>query len=191
MVTIYDEELTVCGNRIYQQRQEFIRDLIPIFQYYYSTISGEKESVGLSYQSDLNSLAFNVLLDQSLKTDKLVQYTTTGIHRDDLQLNLEEYPLKKIGSQGQQKTYLVALKLAQFEFIRKLSGLKPLLLLDDIFDKLDKSRVEKIVRMVSGDQFGQIFITDTNREHLDALLHNVSYDYQIFRVFSGNVERMA
>jgi DNA replication and repair protein RecF len=143
--------------------------------------------VGLSYQSDLSDAGFNDLLYASRNKDLAAQFTTTGIHKDDLQLLLEGYPLKKLGSQGQQKSYLVALKMAQFEFIRMMSGLKPILLMDDIFDKLDKNRVEKIVRMVSEEQFGQIFITDTNREHLDAILRNIAQDHRIFLVNRGQV----
>jgi len=188
MITIYDHELVACGNRIYLHRQDFIKNLIPVFQNYYSFISGGSEAVGLNYLSDLNHEPMDTLLEHSLKNDRIVQYTTTGIHKDDLQLNLEGFPLKKLGSQGQQKSYLISLKLAQFEFIRQLSGLKPILLLDDIFDKLDKNRVEKIVKVVSGEQFGQIFITDTNREHLDSILHTVNIDYRIFLVNKGKVE---
>jgi DNA replication and repair protein RecF len=188
MLTIYDDELTASGERIYQRRAEFIKNLIPVFQRYYSFISGDSEKVDLVYQSDLTSHSFSELLKNSAKNDHAAQYTTTGIHKDDLQLHLENYPLKKLGSQGQQKSYLVALKLAQFEYISLKSGLKPILLLDDIFDKLDKNRVEKIVRMVSGEQFGQIFITDTNREHLDSILHTLSGEYRIFSVAKGKVE---
>jgi DNA replication and repair protein RecF len=187
MITVYDEELILCGERIFLKRQEFIKDIIPVFQYYYSFIAGNSEKVGLIFQSDLNGLPFGELLINSIKNDRAAQYTTTGIHKDDLQLGLEGFPLKKLGSQGQQKSYLIALKLAQFEFIREKSALKPILLLDDIFDKLDKNRVEKIVKMVSGEQFGQIFITDTNREHLDSILHTVTNDYRIFIVDKGTV----
>jgi DNA replication and repair protein RecF len=188
MLTIYDGELTACGERIHTRRTEFVKNIIPVFQRYYSLISGDSEKVHLIYQSDLSSHPFGELLKNRAKNDLASQYTTTGIHKDDLQLHLESYPLKKLGSQGQQKSYLVALKMAQFEYISLKSGLKPILLLDDIFDKLDKNRVEKIVRMVSGEQFGQIFITDTNREHLDSILHTVSDDYRIFSVNMGKVE---
>jgi DNA replication and repair protein RecF len=187
MLTIYDGEMTSSGERIYTRRMEFIKNIIPVFQRYYSFISGDSETVHLIYQSDLSSYSFSELLKKNAKNDLASQYTTTGIHKDDLQLHLENYPLKKLGSQGQQKSYLVALKMAQFEYISMKSGLKPILLLDDIFDKLDKNRVEKIVRMVSGEQFGQIFITDTNREHLDSILHTVSDDYRIFSVNKGKV----
>jgi DNA replication and repair protein RecF len=187
MIPVYDEELISCGERIYEARKVFVGELIPVFQRYYSFISGDNEKVGLSYQSDLSGASFSDLLSESRNKDLAAQFTTTGIHKDDLQLLLEGYPLKKLGSQGQQKSYLVALKMAQFEFIRMMSGLKPILLMDDIFDKLDKNRVEKIVRMVSEDQFGQIFITDTNREHLDAILRNIAQDYRIFLVKRGRV----
>jgi len=187
LIPVYDEELTACGERIFKARRDFVEKLIPVFQRYYSFISGDNEKVGLSYFSDLNEGVFADLLTASRNKDLAFQYTTAGIHKDDLQLMLEGYPLKKLGSQGQQKSYLVALKMAQFEFISSMSGLKPILLMDDIFDKLDKKRVEKIVRMVSAEQFGQIFITDTNREHLDAILHDVTPDYRIFLVLNGQV----
>lgn len=187
MIAVYDEELIRCGEKIYSGRSDFILNIIPVFQECYTRIAGGSEKVGLTYQSDLGSHSFPDLLRNNRKRDLAAQYTTTGIHKDDLQLTLEGYPLKRLGSQGQQKSYLIALKLAQFEFIRQMSGLKPILLLDDIFDKLDRNRVEKIVTMVSGDQFGQIFITDTNREHLDSILQSVSDEYRIFMVENGKV----
>jgi DNA replication and repair protein RecF len=118
----------------------------------------------------------------------VVQHTSCGIHKDDLLLKIGEYPIKKLGSQGQKKTFLVALKLAQFEFIKEISGQKPILLLDDIFDKLDQHRVEQIVLTVASEQFGQIFITDTNREHLDSMIRKMDTDFRIFKVQTGKVE---
>jgi len=188
MLDVYDGELTYCGFRIHQQRKEFVKNLKPVFQFFYSQISGGNEQVGLVYQSELNRQTFEKLLKESLACDRAARFTTTGTHKDDLRLTLAGYPLKKAGSQGQQKTYLVSLKLAQFEFIREISGVKPILLLDDIFDKLDKNRVEEIVKMVAGDRFGQIFITDTNRDHLDSILHSVTPDYRIFHVSNGKIE---
>jgi DNA replication and repair protein RecF len=187
MLELYDEQLSMAGERIFRNRKAFIDDLIPVFRKYYSAISADAEVVGLEYQSDLSEGSFDLVLKQSKEKDKAAQYTTRGIHKDELVLTLGNYPIRKQGSQGQQKTYLVALKLAQFEFIRQIAGVKPILLLDDIFDKLDKNRVEQIVKMVSGEQFGQIFITDTNREHLDAILHSVTNDYTIFRVTNGSL----
>jgi DNA replication and repair protein RecF len=192
MLDVYNDQLCDTGMRIFERRKDFLRDLVPVFQKYYSTISQGVELVDLVYQSDLLSgQTFRKILEASLSKDRTAQYTTAGIHKDDLGLLLGNYPIKKIGSQGQQKTYLVALKLAQFEFIRRVSGIMPILLLDDIFDKLDRRRVEQIVTMVSGENFGQIFITDTNREHLDAILQSATRDYRIFRVNNGKIERIS
>jgi len=121
----------------------------------------------------------------------MLQYTTTGIHKDDLDLKIDDHPIKKLGSQGQNKTYLISLKFAQFDFIRSVNKVKPILLLDDIFDKLDGTRVEQIVKLVSDSNFGQIFITDTNREHLDGIIREVGgADYQIFLVSDGQIALM-
>ena len=126
-------------------------------------------------------------LSEVLPRDRVLQFTSVGIHKDDLDLKLGDFPMKKMGSQGQKKTYLVALKLAQFDFIRSVNEAMPILLLDDIFDKLDGERVEKIVKLVSENTFGQIFITDTNREHLDQIIPQVGADFRIFRVTDGAV----
>ncbi|MDD4756878.1 MAG: DNA replication and repair protein RecF, partial [Prolixibacteraceae bacterium] len=109
---------------------------------------------------------------------------------DELLFNIDEYPIKKLGSQGQKKTYLVALKMAQFNFIAEISGMEPLLFLEDIFDTLDRNRVEQIIKLVSGDQFGQIFITDTNRSHLDGILKEMASDFRIFNVTSGSIQQI-
>lgn len=127
------------------------------------------------------------LLRHARLKDQVMQYTTVGIHKDDLVLSLGDYPIKKMGSQGQQKTYLIALKLAQFEFIKKLSDYNPILLLDDIFDKLDAERVEQIVHLVSEERFGQIFISDTNRDHLDQILSGSNLNYKLFSIDKGAV----
>jgi len=126
-------------------------------------------------------------LDNARWKDQVMQYTTVGIHKDDLVLNLGKFPIKKMGSQGQKKTYLIALKLAQFEFIKQIAGFTPILLLDDIFDKLDSNRVEQIVRLVSEERFGQIFISDTNRDHLDEILSGSALEYQLFAIDNGAI----
>lgn len=189
LLSIWDNQLMEYGTRLHKQRAIFVKKLIPVFQRYYSFISQGNEVVGLTHQSDLYSNDFDLLLNNSLSKDRIVQYTTVGVHKDDLQLRIGEYPIKKLGSQGQKKTFLVALKLAQFEFIKEISGLKPILLLDDIFDKLDQNRVEQIVATVAGEQFGQIFITDTNREHLDVIIKKMDTDFRIFNVENGKVEK--
>jgi DNA replication and repair protein RecF len=188
LIAIWNHQLIEYGNRIYAERKIFIEKLIPVFQNYYSFISQGNEQVELIYQSDLYENSLENLLDKAIPKDRAVLYTTVGVHKDELVFNIDGYPVKKMGSQGQNKTYLAALKLAQYEFILNISGMKPILLLDDIFDKLDRHRVEQIVKVVSGDAFGQIFITDTNREHLDSIIKKMNTDFRIFQVESGNIE---
>ncbi len=190
LLSVYDSRLIDHGNRIHEKRCRFVEDLIPVFQNYYSFISKENERVGLIHQSDLYNSSFELLLKDNIQKDRALQYTTTGVHKDDLLFNIDEYSIRKLGSQGQKKTYLVALKLAQFNFIAEISGMKPILLLDDIFDKLDRNRVEQIIKLVSGDQFGQIFITDTNRGHLDGIIKEMASDFRIFQVTSGSIKEI-
>lgn len=188
VIETYDYTLNELGANIYEKRREFIEKLEPVFQRYYTRISNGIEQVELFYQSDLERDSLEKLLRENRVCDRKLQFTTAGVHKDDLMLKLSGYPIKKLGSQGQQKTYLIALKLAQFDFIRQISGIRPILLLDDIFDKLDKKRVEQIIKMVDGEQFGQIFITDTNREHLDSILLSAASGYNIYNVSQGNIE---
>jgi DNA replication and repair protein RecF len=188
LLELWNERLIEHGNRIHQQRSDFVEKLIPVFQRYYSFISQGNEKVSLVHQSGLYENDFASLLKESVQKDRAIQYTTQGIHKDDLVFYIGDYPIKKLGSQGQKKTYLTSLKLAQFDFVKEISGLKPILLLDDIFDKLDQHRVEQIVKVVAGEQFGQIFITDTNREHLDSIIKKMETDFRIFNVESGKVE---
>lgn len=188
LLSVWDMQLVEYGNRIHEQRMEFVEKLIPVFQHYYSFVSQGNEKVSLVHQSGLYENSFEDLLKESIKKDRAVQYTTQGVHKDDMVFYIGDFPIKKMGSQGQKKTYLVALKLAQFDFVKEISGLKPILLLDDIFDKLDQQRVEQIVKVVSGEQFGQIFLTDTNREHLDSIIKKMETDYRIFNVKEGKLE---
>ncbi len=184
---VWSDQLAFYGKQIHAKRVEYIAKLQPIFQHYYELISSGKEVIGLEYESQLNGEDFESQLRDSLDRDRMIQYTTVGIHKDDILFKLGEYPIRKLGSQGQKKTYLVAMKLAQFDFIKAMAGMTPILLLDDIFDKLDKNRVEQIVKLVAEDHFGQIFITDTNREHLDQIIREVQADARIFRVVDGTV----
>lgn len=188
LLDIWNHQLIEFGSKIHEHRKEFVEKLIPVFQRYYSFISHDNEKVSLSHQSALYNESLEDLLKKSVNKDRAIQFTTQGIHKDDLIFYLGEYPMKKLGSQGQMKTYLVALKLAQFDFVKEVSGLKPILLLDDIFDKLDEFRVEQIVKVVAGEQFGQIFITDTNRSHLDAIIKKMDADFHIFNVNSGTIK---
>ncbi|OQY02199.1 MAG: DNA replication and repair protein RecF [Bacteroidetes bacterium 4572_117] len=179
---IWDDQLVLYGTNIFNKRQEFIDKLIPIFQKYYQFISPEKEKIDLKYRSQLTGSDFAEILKQNTERDKILQYTTTGIHKDDLIFQLKGFPLKKNASQGQQKSYLIAIKLAQFDYIKNISKIKPILLFDDIFDKLDALRVEQIVKLVAGDHFGQIFITDTNKERLERILNKIAINYKLFRI---------
>ena len=178
------------GEVVFRKREAFIREFIPIFQSFYSFISQDREKVGLSYDSHARDASLLEVLKESRARDQIMGYSLRGVHKDELNMLLGDFPIKREGSQGQNKTYLVALKLAQFDFLKRTGTTVPLLLLDDIFDKLDASRVEQIIKLVAGDSFGQIFITDTNREHLDRILHKVGSDYKMFRVEQGTVAEM-
>lgn len=187
---IWEEAMATAGEMVCRKREQFIREFIPIFQTFYSFISQDKEKVGLSYDSHASGSSLLEVIKESRVKDQIMGYSLKGIHKDELNMLLGDFPIKREGSQGQNKTYLVALKLAQFDFLKRTGGSVPLLLLDDIFDKLDASRVEQIVKLVSGDSFGQIFITDTNREHLDQILLNLESDHSMFLVEKGEVQLM-
>lgn len=184
---LWEEQLDIEGRIIYTKRKQFVDEFVPTFQDYYSNICQSNERVELSYESLLENNSLSNLLKEKRNKDKILGYTTVGTHKDDLNMLLDSYPIKKVGSQGQCKTYVVAIKLAQFDFLRKVGTTRPILLLDDIFDKLDSSRVEEIVKLVSGENFGQIFITDTNREHLDEILKSINNDYHLYNVQNGEV----
>ncbi|CAM1348462.1 MULTISPECIES: DNA replication/repair protein RecF [Tenacibaculum] len=179
---VYDEQLIQYGSVIHKKRKLFLEEFVPIFNAKHLIISGANEKVDLFYKSQLNDTSFEDLLAQSLEKDRMIQYTTVGIHKDDLSFVIEEYPIKKFGSQGQQKSYLIALKLAQFEFIKQQANVVPILLLDDIFDKLDENRVGQIVDLVNDDEFGQIFITDTHADRTENVIKKSNKEYQIFKL---------
>jgi len=186
---IWDVQLVELGTAIHNKRAAFVKSFVPIFQKYYELISGGKEKVKLNYHSHLNEGAFATTLSNALSRDRALQYTTVGIHKDDLEFSISEFPVKKFGSQGQQKSYLIALKLAQFDFIKKVKKLTPILLLDDIYDKLDDQRVKELMKLVSSDSFGQIFITDTHGDRLQKLFKKSDADFRSFRIVNGLVEK--
>lgn len=188
MLSLIEDMMVVEAMRVYAGRKAFVEELIPVFADFHAAITGGGENVSLRYRSDLDGYDLSALLRSSRADDRRVGHTTKGCHRDDLVMQLGGYPIKKEGSQGQNKSYLVALKLAQFHFLNSKGGEVPLLLLDDIFDKLDSRRVERIVNLVSGERFGQIFITDVNREHIDNILDCVQGEYKLFEVVSGGIE---
>lgn len=179
---IYDQELIGLGTAIHQERLKFIDEFLPIFKEYYKILSKGNEEVEIEYTSQLTESSFEELLKNNLAKDRKAQFSTQGIHKDDLNLQIRDYPVKKIGSQGQQKTYLIALKLAQLELIKKHLGITPLLLLDDIFDKLDESRVEQLISLVNDDRFGQIFISDTHPERTESIIKRINSESKILRL---------
>jgi DNA replication and repair protein RecF len=190
LIDVYDEQLVEYGLKIYRERAYFIKKFIPKFRDYYQAISSEREEVELVYQSQLEEDNFKMLLKDSLQKDLVLQYTSVGIHKDDLLFNLSGYNIKKFGSQGQQKTYLVALKMAKYEFIKELNKVEPILLLDDIFDKFDRERVQQIIKLVSDNHFGQIFITHTNEDRIRDVIKGIASNYKIFGVVNNSVKEL-
>lgn len=177
---IYNNQLTEYGTEIFKKREAFLKIFIPIFKARYEAISNGNENVDLVYNSDLFDTNLSTLLQNAINKDKALQYTSVGVHKDDLLFNIESHPIKKFGSQGQQKSFLIALKLAQFDFIKTQSGTNPILLLDDIFDKLDEQRVAQIIKLVDDKNFGQLFISDTHAERTENAVKQVHQSYEVF-----------
>lgn len=188
MLDLWDEQLGQLAKRIYNRRVEFIKELVPVFQKYYAYISDGKEEIALNYKSHLFEGELREQLFESRAKDMVLGYTTKGVHKDDLELLLSGYAIKRIASQGQKKTFLIALKLAQYEFIHKHNGIKPILLLDDIFDKLDDARSNRLLQLVAEDVFNQIFITDTNKNYLVDIVKRTGKDYKVFDVALGQIK---
>ena len=189
-ITLYEVlemQMATLGKLIFEGRNRLIQSLVPYFNTYYQQICHSNETVNLKYTSQLSDDQFAMRLAANRERESLVGYSLTGIHRDDLEMTLNDHLIRQIGSQGQNKTYLIALKLAQYAFLSANGNTKPILLLDDIFDKLDAERVEQIVELVSGEQFGQIFMTDTNRKYLDRILTATNQDYTLYKVEKGEV----
>ncbi len=181
-LSIYNQQMHELGPVLHKKRTKFLEDFTPIFKKRYAAISGDKEAVKLKYKSQLNDAPLSQLFEENLKKDRALQYTSVGTHRDDLSFKIENHPIKKFGSQGQQKSYLIALKLAQFDFIKAQSNTTPILLLDDIFDKLDESRVTQIIDLVNDDNFGQLFISDTHADRTEAIVKEIHQTYKLFKL---------
>ncbi len=190
MLSAWDSRLVRYGEYIYHERCSLVDELIPVFREYYSLLSNNREEVQLLYSSHLNEGSFSEALAMSVDKDRLLEYTTVGIHKDDLTFMMNGFPVKTLGSQGQQKSYLVALKLSKFDYIKRMAGFPPVLLLDDIFDKFDDERVRQIIHLVGNGRFGQIFITDTHQRRLQDILDSISMDYRLFRIGSTGVEEI-
>ena len=187
ILDILDAQLCGCGQVIYEKRKELIGRLAPVAADYYRRISDGREPVELTYESALSDAPFGELLKAARTKDGVNGFTSVGVHRDDVGMFLQGHPIRKFGSQGQQKSFLIALKLAQFDLIAERKGMKPLLLLDDIFDKLDMQRVENLIALVSQEKFGQIFITDANKVRLASILDRIAQNHRLFDVEGGEV----
>jgi len=181
-IEVYNHQLSSLGNSIYQKRKEFIEKLGPIFQEQYRQIAQDKEEVSLAYKSQLHDQPLEELFTNTIQKDRILQYTSVGTHKDDIKFKIGDYPIKKFGSQGQQKSFLIALKLAQYAFIKERLNTKPILLLDDIFDKLDDQRVTQLIRLVNLDTYGQIFISDTHRERTEQVISTTDQSYAIIEL---------
>ncbi len=187
---IWDEKLLGTGESLFEKRKQFLDEFNPLFDRYYRYLSKEQENVAIIYKSQLQEKPFSDLLKTSVQRDLALRYTSGGIHKDDLLFTMNGYPVKKFGSQGQQKSFVIAIKLAQFEYMRQKKGFKPILLFDDIFDKLDEKRVAQIVELVSRENFGQVFITDTQPSRISSIFEKIVIDHKIFRVDQGTVKEI-
>lgn len=182
---IYTDQMTEPANRIFQKREEFLQGFILVFREYFKFISNGKEEVDILYCSDLHKKSLKEIFSDNAERDLYMRYTTGGVHKDDIDLKIGNLPVKKFGSQGQQKSFLIALKLAQFEYTKKIKGFKPILLFDDIFDKLDFNRVQQIINLVGSNNFGQVFITDTQSERINMIFKDNSQNHLIYEVING------
>jgi DNA replication and repair protein RecF len=188
LLEVLDEQLISSGNRIFEKRKTFMAAFTCIFNSHYQFLSDNAEQVELIYESQLTKDNFSSLLKKNVERDRSLERTTSGIHKDDLQFAIHGMPMKKFGSQGQQKSFLIALKLAQYSFLDRQNGFKPILLLDDIFDKLDDQRVTKLMKMISNHDFGQVFITDTSESRVKKIFSKIGVDIQLFKVRGGEID---
>jgi DNA replication and repair protein RecF len=185
---IWDIQMENSGNIIYEKRKEFIARFIQLFRKHYTYISGGSEVADLHYESQLHGSSLSTLLSSALRKDTVAGYTSVGIHKDDIEFKLGDYSLKKYGSQGQQKSMLIALRLAQFDIIKEHKGINPILLLDDIYDKLDDSRVQKLMELVSSNHFGQIFLTDTGTERVKYAFNKINVKHKVFVIDAEQIK---
>ena len=179
---IYNEPLIKFGSKIFEKRNQFVSELNPVVQHFYKIISGGKEKVALAYSSDLAEISMDILLKENLEKDRVLTYTSSGIHKDDLLFEMNGNLIKKTGSQGQQKSFLISLKLAQIKKIKELTGKNPILLLDDIFDKLDDHRVSQLISLINQENFGQMFITDTHKDRTEAVVKRINEESRVFEI---------
>lgn len=186
-IEVWDIQLIALADRIYDKRKTFINGFIPVFRHFFEFIAGSTEQVDILYESHLHTGDFENVLKSAIAKDRALNYTTTGTHKDDLIFHLKGHSIKRYGSQGQQKSFLIALKLAQFEMIKKIKQAKPILLLDDIFDKLDEVRVSRLMQLVSQENFGQLFLTDSHPERIIKIFKDIKIPIALFTVKNGKI----
>ena len=182
ILKVYDDQLSELSLPIYKIRLDFFKNFVPVFVDRYNSISQNKEKVNISYESQLNHESLDSLLENSLEKDRIIQYTSCGVHKDDLIFEIDDFPIKKFGSQGQQKSFLISLKLAQFDYLKIESNSSPILLLDDIFDKLDNKRVQQLIHLVNNDEFGQLFISDTDYNRTKSIIEKIDSSFKMFEL---------
>lgn len=187
---VIDMKMAALAEPVYNERKRFVEELTPIVSEYYNTLSGGSEKVGIEYESDLAKAHLDSLLASSFEKDRILKYTTCGIQRDDFIFTMNGHPIRRHGSQGQQKSFLVALKFAQYEIMKRNYGFAPILLLDDVFDKLDMSRIANLLQMVASNDFGQIFITDSNKVRMSGIVDGLTQDRAYFETAAGTFERI-
>ena len=186
LLEVIDMRMTALAEPIYNARKIFVEELRPIVAEYYKALSGDNEQVDIEYETDLSETPLDQLLAQSFEKDRILKHTTCGIHRDDFAFKMNGHPIRRFGSQGQQKSFLVSLKFAQYEIMKRSYGFAPILLLDDVFDKLDMGRISNLLQMVASNDFGQIFITDSNKVRMAGIVDGLTQDRAYFETVSGS-----
>ena len=190
-IEVWDIQMVKFGNQIHKTRTTFLESFIPIFKRFYNDIGSETEAVKIEYRSQLSQSTFGDLIKEYHKKDSITQYSNVGIHKDDLLFTIKGHPIKKFGSQGQQKSFIISLRLAQFEWLKTMKETNPILLLDDIFDKLDHERVQKLVALVTNEFFGQVIISDTDKDRMVKLLNTLSISSKLFETKNGEVKEIS
>ena len=190
LLEVIDMRMSMLAEPIYQARKRFVEQLKPIVAEYYRALSGGSEQVDIEYESELSKAGLDQLLTASFERDRIMKHTTTGIHRDDFAFRMNGHPIRRFGSQGQQKSFLVSLKFAQYEIMKKNYGFAPILLLDDVFDKLDMGRISNLLQMVASNDFGQIFITDSNKVRMAGIVDGLTQDRAYFETTGGTFSRI-
>jgi DNA replication and repair protein RecF len=190
LLEVIDMRMSILSEPVYKARKKFVDDLRPIVKEYYRLVSGGSEEVDITYETELDKASLDELLAVSFEKDRALRYTSSGIQRDDFVFTMNGWPLRRHGSQGQQKSFLVSLKFAQYEIMKKSYGFAPLLLLDDVFDKLDMGRISNLLQMVSGKDFGQIFITDSNKVRMSGIVDTLTQDRAYFETSAGTFKKI-